>query len=878
MTKSQFAKRAGIFTAIALVVALVVTLGVGLYTVRRPLPTTDGSIRLSDFAAPVTITRDERSVPTITAETDADLMRAQGYVHAQDRFFEMDYRRHVTSGRLAELVGDVPEAIQADKVIRTLGWRRVAEQEWKLISQESRDLLTAYADGVNTYLKGREASELGVEYTVLGLSAGTPDIENWDPIDSLAWLKAMAWDLKNNFEDELTRAHLYAALGDLDRVQQLFPDYPIQDNAPIVAGPNAPTAPAVTSPARLSGEHDAALGEYRDPTAGAAFASAKAAISAVPQLIGGGEGTGSNSFVISGAHTDTGEPILANDPHLGVSQPSVWHQVGLKCKQLSDSCTFDVSGFSFVGMPGVVIGHNHKIAWGLTNTGADVTDFFLERLSADGTAYQRGADEVPLTTRTEQIAVAGVDEPIELTVRETGHGPIVSDVLGLADVSALPVPAGSPSAGSNGYAVSLAWTALQPGATMDAVFAIDRATSAEEIAAAAAKFEVPAQNIVWASTDGDIGYVMPGKIPVRGTVSDAVVPADGTWPRPGWDAAYDWLDYLSGDQLPRVTNPEEGFVVAANQAIIAPGDHPFLGRDFDYGYRSQQLRGRISEDIAAGTPITTEMAEQYMLDDANPFAEKLLPAILRLDIEDPFIKEAIDELRTWQRDGLKQSADAPGAAYFASVWAHLVSGTFDDDLPDSIAISGGSRWLAVMTELIDDPQSSWWDDRTTINVRETRDEILTRALTNARYELTNVQGKEPGRWSWGDLHQFRPTHSLLGGADIPAPVRWLVNPTPVPASGGSSIVNATGWSPQLDKRGRGDYQVTTAPSMRMVVDLSDLDASSWVNLTGNSGHPASRHYTDQIEPWASGEYFPWPFSADAVAEAATQTLVIEPRE
>lgn len=872
---SRVAKRVGIYTAIGLVLLLVITAGVGLYTVRRPLPTMDGTIRLSEFSSTVTIERDARGIPTITAETDADLMRAQGYVHAQDRFFEMDYRRHVTSGRMAELVGNVPAAIEADRVIRTLGWRKVAEEEWSLISQESRDLLTAYTEGVNAYLKSREASELGVEYTILGLQAQTPEIERWQPVDSLAWLKAMAWDLKNNYEDELDRAKAYQSLGDADRVEQLYPPYPIDKNAPIVAGPNAPKDPIVPLP---NGEQkDSAMGNFADTQVLAALASAQKAVQAIPQQIAGGEGTGSNSFVISGKHTDTGKPILANDPHLGVSQPSVWHQMALKCKAKNDNCTFDVSGFSFAGMPGIVIGHNDKLSWGLTNTGADVTDFFLERLTDDGEGYLRGGDTEKLETRTETIKVAGEEEGIPLEIRSTLHGPIVSDVLGgLPEVSTLPVPAGSPSAGS-GYAVSLAWTALQPGRTMDAVFAIGRAKTEAEVHAAAATFEVPAQNIVWATTDGDYGYVMPGKIPVRGAVSDAVIPADGTWPRPGWDPAYDWLDYLSGDQLPRVTNPEEGFIVTANQPILAPGQRPFLGKDFDYGYRSQQLRGRISADIAAGTPITTEMAQQYMLDNSNPFAKVLMPAILRLDITDPFITEAIDLLREWEKDGYSQDADSPGAAYFSAVWAHLVSRTFDDDLPDTLNLGNNSKTLAIMTDLMDDPQSVWWDDRTTVNVRETRDEILTQALTKARYELTNVQGKDSNRWNWGSLHKFHPQHALLGGEDVPAPVRWLVNPAPVEVSGGSSIVNATGWKILAGQGERFDYQVTSGPSMRMVADMSNLDNSTWVNLTGNSGHPASPHYTDQIDAWATGEYYPWPFTPDAVTKAATNTLKIEPK-
>ncbi len=888
MNRSALLKRAGIGVVILIVLALVTVLGVGTYTVRRPLPTVDGSIHLPGFADTVTVQRDARGIPTITASNDLDLMRAQGYVHAQDRFFQMDYRRHVTAGRLAELVGPVQAAIDADRVIRTFGWRRVAEQEWKVISEESRALLTAYAEGVNTYISGRESSQLAAEYTVLGLAVAVPEIEPWTPIDSLAWLKAMAWDLRNNYEDELLRAQAAADLGDYNAVDSLFPPYPAEQRAPIIPDGTAPQAPVVTPPDSLppalplpeptntsAPEAGPALdpAEISDDDASRALAAASRALQAVPQLVGGGEGTGSNSFVIAGTHTATGKPIVANDPHLGVSQPGIWHQVGLACTEKTTDCTFNVSGFSMAGMPGVVIGHNDELAWGLTNTGADVTDFFLERLTSDK-SYLRDGQETELQVHNETINVAG-GEPIELTVRATVHGPIISDVLPTDAISALPVPAGSPSAG-DGYAVSLAWTALQPGRTMDAVFAIDRATDQAEVAAAAELFEVPAQNIVWANTDGDIGYQMPGRIPVRGIAVQAVLPADGTWPRPGWDSAFDWTGYLQGADLPSAVNPEDGFIVAANQAIQAPGESPFVGRDFDFGYRSQQLRGRISADIAAGTPITVARANEYMLEDGNPYAAAVVPAILALDVHDRFLRLAVDQLRSWAEEGYPQRVDSPGAAFFASIWAHLLKLTFHDDLPNA-QLTNSSRWLQVVEKLLEDPESAWWDDRTTVSVRETRDEILQQALQQARMELTNSQAKDPSEWRWGNLHQYAPEHDVLGGEDIPGLVRWFFNAHPVEVAGGSGIVNATGWNPRVDEYGRVNYTVTTAPSMRMVADMSDLDRSTWVNMTGNSGHPASKNYEDQNGPWARGETFAWPFTPSAVKEAAVATLEIQPR-
>ena len=379
--------------------ALVATLVVAFVVVRRPLPEVSGEQQLSGLDAEVTVTRDARGVPTITATTSDDLFRAQGYVAAQDRFFEMDYRRHVTAGRLSELVGQNDDALEADKVIRTFGWRRVAEQEWDLLQPSTQAALQAYADGVNAYLEGKDPGAIAMEYSVLGRQVTVREPEKWDPVDSLAWLKAMAWDLRGNYDDELARAASFSSVGDVARVDELFPAYPQDLNQPILTAADLPpTAITQTS----AGVAPMDLG---DPGLQAAVASATAALAAVPHLLGDGHGVGSNSWAVSGDLTESGKPLLANDPHLGISAPGIWEQVGLRCADVSADCPFDVSGFAFAGMPGVVIGHNAKLAWGLTNLGADVTDFFLERV--DGSTTRRDGGEAPITERTELIHVNG---------------------------------------------------------------------------------------------------------------------------------------------------------------------------------------------------------------------------------------------------------------------------------------------------------------------------------------------------------------------------------------------------------------------------------------------------------------------------------------
>ena len=868
------------------VAVLVVTVAVAAL-VRRPLPEYGGEVDVAGLGADVTVVRDERGIPQVYAETSEDLFGAQGYIHAQDRFIEMDFRRHVTAGRLSELVGDSAEAIQADMVIRTLGWRRVAEAELPLLTPEARRYLQAYADGVNAYLMGRSPSDLSVAYTVLGQQVELGQVEQWDPVDSLAWLKAMAWDLRTNYNDELGRALTYDAVGGGEAadalVAQLYPEYPASRHLPILPGDSAPVGSALAPAARADGAEpgtppaEATAADATDVGADATapMEAVQRAMDAVPALLGRGDGLGSNSWVVSGEHTQTGAPLLANDPHLGGTMPGVWYQVGLHCTEVDDDCPFDVAGFSFSGLPGVVVGHNADIAWGVTNLGPDVTDFFLERVAGD--TYLRDGQQVPLETRTETVEVAG-GRSREVEIRTTVHGPIVSDVIEQADELGrlAPVPPDSPIQGT-GYEVALQWTALTPGRTADAIFGLNRAGNWEEFRAAASMFEVPAQNLVYADREGNIGYQAPGVIPTRGP-GVGRGQEDGTWPRLGWDSSWDWTGTVGFSELPSVLNPEEGFVVTANQAVAGPEYPNALTRDWDYGYRSQRIREELERLIADGGGLTAAQMNELQNDTRNTFAPALVAALLATPLgEDTGLTLEATEFTTDARELLRgwdytQSPDSSAAAYYNAVWANLLDLTFADQLQGAAAPDGGSRWFEVVAALLENGDAALWDDTRTSAVVESRDQILAQALYDARLELTASLGKDPDDWQWGKLHQLRLEASPLGGDEVPAPVRSLFNPDPVELGGGTSIVNATAWNAAAD----GDYGVTALPSMRMVVDLADLDASTWVDLTGVSAHPWSPHYGDQTEAWAQGRTYPWPFSREAVAEAESDTLLMRP--
>ena len=572
---------------------------------------------------------------------------------------------------------------------------------------------------------------------------------------------------------------------------------------------------------------------------------------------------GSNSWVVDGEHSETGAPLLANDPHLGVSLPGIWMQMGLHCREITSECPLDVAGFTFSGVPGVIIGHNADIAWGFTNLGPDVTDLYLERVTDD--QWEQDGRLRPLTVREETIRVRGEDD-VRIRVRSTAHGPILSDVsdfygdLG-ADAPADPSGDGPVAGGDTRTAVSLAWTALTPSRTADAIFGLNTATDWASFRDAVSSFAVPAQNIVYADRDGHIGYQAPGQVPIRKSGND------GLQPQAGWRSENDWTgDYVPFEGLPHVLDPDEGFVVTANQAVIGP-DYPYhLTDDWDQGYRSQRIRDLLEQRIADGTLSVADMTD-IQTDTRSPLAPMLVPRLLDIDLPRGYWSAGQRQLRRWD---FGQSADSAPAEYFNVVWRTLLDLTFHDEMPEDVWPSGGDRWIAVMGGLLENPGSTWWDDQETPEV-ETRDDILRLAMTEARDEVTRLDAVAVDGWAWGHLHRLELTEQTLGTSGI-GPVEWLVNRDGWEVGGGPAAVNATA---NLASEG---YTVDFAPSMRMVVSLADFDDSRWVNLTGVSGHPFSDHYTDQTDLWARGETLPWVFSREAVESAGEHTLTLLPAD
>jgi len=849
------------YVAIALTLLLVLALVASVTVVRRSWPQTDGEIEIAGLTGEVEVLRDQRGIPQIYADSLHDLMLAQGFVHAQDRFFEMDVRRRATAGRLAELFG--ADAVDTDRVVRTLGWRRVAEQELTLLEPRTRELLDAYAEGVNAYLDDRSLSEISLEYALLDVVGAASTPEAWTAVDSIAWLKAMAWDLKGNLDEEIERALSIAAVG-ADRTQQLFPPYPYDLHPPIVEQgavvdgvfEQDATSPGTRLPQRPP------LG----PRVEAALSAVQQVIAGVPSLLGAGDGIGSNGWVVSGEHTESGAPILANDPHLGVSLPGVWSQVGLHCREVGPACPLDVAGFSFAGVPGVIIGHNADIAWGFTNLASDTTDLYVERVRDD--RWQQDGRSRPLTIREETIEVRDGDD-LTIQVRSTAHGPLLSDLAGELGDKVRYAGASGVVRDRNprwGHAVSLAWTALDPQPTADALAALNLATDWRSFRAALADFAVPGQNVVYADTEGHIGYQATGRVPIRKSGNDGLLPAAG------WRSENDWTGaYVPYDALPNVLDPESGLVVTANQAVVDPGTanngYPYhLTDDWDRGYRSARIRGLLEDAIADGDRFEVDDMVAIQTDDRNPMARVLTPYLLGIDLPTGYFSDGVRLLEGWD---YRQPADSAAAAYYNVVWRELLARTFHDELTGNLRPDGGQRWFAAVTELLTRPSDPWWDDQETEDAFETRNDILLASLRAARDVLTARQSPDAEEWTWGRLHRLELRSSTLGESAVPV-VERLFNRGRWEVGGGGAIPNATGWDA---KKG---YDVVTAPSMRMVIPLDDLDGARWINLTGVSGHAFHPHYVDQTDLFVRGETLAWLFTADAVEDAAEDTLTLVP--
>lgn len=827
------------------VLGLLVILGVGLAiylprAARASFPQTDGEIQLPGLDGRVDIYRDTSGIPHIYASTEHDLFFAQGFVQAQDRFWQMDFQRHVSAGRLSELMGST--TVDTDLFLRTLGWERVAKQELESLNPQTRAMLDAFSEGVNAYLDGRSGTDLSYEYLFLNLVNRGYQPEPWTPLNSLTWAKAMAWDLRQNMDSEIARSILLNSLS-ADQIADLYPDYDYA-NHPVIVSDFEVSDQSAAVPVLDASVQRAILPVLQQSAAHMAAADT---------LLGGWSQAelGSNSWVISGERTASGLPLLANDPHLDQAMPSIWYQVGLHCAPVTADCSYAAVGVSFASAPGIVIGHNDRIAWGFTNTEQDVSDLYIIKVNPDNPdQYEMNGEWVDMQVVEETVEVGGGD-PIVLPVRITQFGPIISDSYGdletLDETSGLDLP--------ENYAIALRWTALEPGSTFEGVLEFARAQNWDEFRQAARKMVVPAQNLVYADVDGNIGYQMPGNVPIRAA-------GDGRYPVPGWTDEYAWTGYIPFEDLPNVYNPPADYIATANNAIVG-ADYPYRLADvWAYGYRAQRIVDMLTQ---AGQGIDMAAVEKMQTDSMNLGAEETLPYLMAVDLGDAHLDEVRGILAGWD---FQQTVDSGPAALYNAFWKHLLAVTFHDELPEDYWPTGGGRWFTVVKDLLPDVNNAWWDDVST-PVVENRDDMLRAAFADAVSELEDTLGKDPATWRWGDLHTITFAHQVM--SDFPLGIAKLFNRGPYEVPGGSSIVNAIGGDAS-----RPDYTVDHIPSKRTIMDLSDWEASMQINATGNSGHAYDVHNDDMAPLWAAGEYLPMHWDRTAIEADAESHLVLMP--
>ena len=591
----RFFRSAARLTAIAAILAAVL-LAAGYFYLRQSLPQTEGEIRLPGLGAAAEVMRDRYGVPHIFAASLEDASFALGYVHAQDRLWQMEMSRRIAAGRVAELLG--AGALETDRFLRTLGVRRSAEANLRVLDAETRRLLDSYAAGVNAFLASGPV--LPVEFWLTGAQP-----EPWTPADSIGWVKMMAWDLGGNFRNELLRMSLARTLP-LARIHQILPPYPGEQ------------PPVIADLKELYGTLE------RDAVQLAQFAPDN-------------DGLGSNNWVVSGARSASGKPLLANDPHLGLTAPPVWYFAHISVPGTN------VIGSTLPGVPGIILGRNERIAWGFTNTGPDVQDLYIEKLDAAG-GYLAPEGRRPFQVIEETIRVKGA-APEKLRVRVSRHGPVISDVLRTAQ-----------DAAPRGHVIAFAWTALaEDDRTMQAALKFARAREWQGFLAAARDFQSPQQNIVYADVEGNIGFVAAGRVPVRKPANDL----KGLAPAPGWLEKYDWDGYLPFDQLPSSFNPASGALVTANHRITPPEYAHFISSDWQPPYRAD----RIQRLLDAAPRHTPQSFARIQADVVSLAMRDLRPRLLATRPRSEEARKALALLGKWDgamAAGAQRTADRLG--------------------------------------------------------------------------------------------------------------------------------------------------------------------------------------------------------------------------
>jgi penicillin amidase len=793
--------------------------GVGaMVALRRPLPRIAGRLPLPGLQARAEVRRDHWGVPHIYAQTNADLFAAAGYVHAQDRLWQMELNRRTAHGQLAEIFG--PVALSSDRFTRTLGFSRVARREVELLDEHTREIVEAYVGGVNAWLAANRG-RLPLEFSVLGFRP-----RPWEPADILVWPKIMSLTLSGNWMSELLHAQIVARVG-AERAAELMPRYP--DEAPITVpagvnftkGMGGDALQIATEAARFTGD------------------------SSGPQ--------GSNGWVVGGSRSASGRPLLGEDPHLGIGLPGLWYAIHL------DGGDYKAAGVSIPGTCGVIIGHNQRIAWGQTNTMTDNQDIYVERFHPeDPLRYEFRGEWRQAELVQEEIVVKGQQEPVRLDVRITRHGPVIDEVAA-PEVSLLRRPK---------EALALRWTALDPSPALTrSVLRVNRAANWDEFRAALGDWDVPPQNFVYADVDGHFGYALGGRLPLRAPGHD------GQLPVPGWDGEHEWQGFIPNEALPAALDPPDALAVTANNRIAA-ADHPY--HDQIHGEWANPYRAQRIEELIRATPQHDARSFARIQNDWRSLPGlRLARLVARLSLNEPLERAAQGALAAWEGD---LTADSAAGALYDSLRYHLMRVVFAE-LGELIGARGGvgafgglpsnsflERWMPGVLERAEAAELERPDDW--LGAERTWAGVLHEALRRAVGELRQKLGPNLAVWRYGRVHTLTLRHTLGGVAALAR----IFNRGPWPMGGDIDTV-----SQQYAPRETAAGYYYNAPSYREIFDPGDWDTARVALPGGQSGHPASRHYADLGAAWRSSGYFPLLWSREAVERNTTAVLTLEPQ-
>ncbi len=835
---------------------------------RRSFPKTRGRISVSGITAPIRIVRDSNGIPHIYAKNTEDLYFAQGYVHAQDRFWQMELWRRIGSGRLSEYFGE--RTVEADIYLRTVGYSRISEREYELFDRDTKNILDSYAAGVNAYIQDRKPIKLGLEFALLNLRGVELEIEPWTPVNTLTWSKVMSESMSSGLRYELLRVEIIANVG-LEMASDIFTPYRYDDMPVVISEdeklyPNRPYEQPEYSVDQPKAEV-AAFGLGYSDTMLSSLRRLSNRIGRLGDIIhelDHGYGIGSNGWVISGALSESGGPILANDPHLGVQMPSIWYEIGLHLEDVQQE-SFDVWGYSFPGSPGVVIGHNNHIAWGFTNSDPDVQDLYIERINPfNPDQYEVNGEWRDMEIIYEEISIFDKDEPIVLPVRMTRHGPIVSDYGAVINFSSFGIePLQIFPENLLLEALALKWTAFSSNNTIKALFLLNQASNFTEFREALRFWDVPSQNVLYADRDGNIGYQLPGLIPIRKS-------GEGTLPVPGWVDDYEWVGFIPFEEMPMLYNPKSGYIVSANNPAVGPGFSHNLGMELDFGYRARRIVDLIEGNSG---PLTVDDMKSIQGDTLNLSSFEILPYLEDLNFGEEKYQTFRDKLLGWDR---RMDVDSAGAAMYGLFYISLIEEIFSDQLPETQwrpeKLPGNVSLLQnSIYHLLHDPTNAWWDDRGTTEVVETRNDILAGALKKALIRGTDIFGENPEAWRWGTVHTITFRNQTFGKSGI-AILKRVFNRGPVEVGGGNAQVISNEF--KLEE----PFDVWLIPSMRMIVDIYNLSNTFSMHTTGQSGHPGHPHYDDFILPWSKVEYHTSRWEKNDIEENAESVLVLHPKK